>query len=113
VEILKRSGRFPDIKVDGKQVKIKMTSALAKAEEQEDFSSFQVWFAQMQLLDPETLAIGAKVENFPSWTAKKLGLPLDDLVRTEEEQKEKAQQVAKLLQQQQEAQGGGEVNTEQ
>jgi hypothetical protein len=53
-----------------------MQSPLAKAEAQEEFGSFQVWWAQMQTLPPEVIALGAQVENIPTWTAQKLGLPI-------------------------------------
>ena len=100
VEILASNGRLPNMKVDGKEISIRMQSPLAKAEEQEEFQAFQVWWAQMQTLPQEAVALGAKIENIPNWTAEKLGLPVADLVRSEEEIKEAAQQVTQMAQQQ-------------
>ena len=54
----------------------------------------------MQTLPQEAVALGAKIENIPNWTAEKLGLPVADLVRSEEEIKEAAQQVTQMAQQQ-------------
>ncbi len=105
VEILASNGRMPAIKVDGKEVSIRMQSPLAKAEEQEEFQSFQVWFNQMSMLPPEVMALGARIENIPNWTAEKLGLPTADLVRTEDEIKEASQQLMQAAQQQ-EMEGG-------
>ena len=112
VDILSAAGLITPIKVDGKEVKIKMQSPLAKAEELEEFSNFQVWWAQMLQLPPEVLALGARVENIPTWTATKLGLPISDLVRTETEVKEGGQKLIELAQQGG-LDGGGEGNTEQ
>jgi hypothetical protein len=100
VDILSTNGRLPKIKVDGKEVAIKMQSPLAKAEAQEEFQAFQVWWAQMQTLPPEVVALGAQVENIPNWTAEKLGLPTADLARTKEQIKEASQQIIESAQQQ-------------
>jgi hypothetical protein len=100
VDILSTNGRLPKIKVDGKEVAIQMQSPLAKAEAQEEFQAFQVWWAQMQTLPPEVVALGAQVENIPNWTAEKLGLPTADLARTKEQIKEASQQIIESAQQQ-------------
>jgi len=98
------------LKVDGKQTSIKMQSPLAKAESIEDFQNFQVWLSTMQTLDPAVLALGAQVENFPSWTAEKLGLPAGELVRSKEEIKQASEQVLSQLQQQNPGEpSGGEI----
>ena len=102
VEILAANGRLPKMKVNGKEIGIRMESPLARAEEQEDFQAFQIWFAQMQLLPPEVMALGAQIENIPAWTANKLGLPVSELTRTKEEIQAAAQQIQAMAQQQQE-----------
>jgi len=103
VAILARNGRLPKMRVDGREVSIAMQSLLAKAEAMEDFQSFQVWWATMQTLPEGIVALGAQVENIPSWTADKLGLPIAELARTKTEI-EGASQV--VLQQLQEGGGG-------
>lgn len=107
VDILKRNGRFPAIKIDGKEVAIKMQSPLAKAESIEEFQNFQIWWAQMLELPPEVLALGARVENIPAWSAEKLGLPVADLVRTKEEIAAAAQQIVQQAQSQEAPVDGG------
>jgi len=98
VDILSTNGRLPAMKVDGKEVGIQMQSPLAQAEAQEEFQAFQVWWAQMSQLPPEVVALGAKVENFPNWTAEKLGLPTADLARSEDEIKAASQQIMQAAQ---------------
>lgn len=100
VDILATNGRLPRLRVDGKQITIKMQSPLAKAEAMEDFNNFQVWFAQMSQLPPEVQALGAKLENIPNWTATKLGLPTAELARTEDEIKQAGKQLLAAAQQQ-------------
>tara|TARA_R110000782_G_scaffold18254_2_gene50359 strand:- start:275 stop:811 length:537 start_codon:yes stop_codon:yes gene_type:complete len=104
VDILSTNGRLPKFKVDGKEVSIRMQSPLAKAEEQEEFQAFQVWWAQMQTLPEEVVALGAQVENIPAWTAAKLGLPVADLARSSEEIKAASKQIIEQAQTQQGAQ---------
>lgn len=99
VDILSSLGRLPKMRVDGKEVGIQMQSPLAKAEAMEDFNNFQVWFAQMSQLPPEVFALGAKLENIPNWTAGKLGLPTNELARTEEEIKAAGQKIIENAQQ--------------
>ena len=109
VDILTRNGRLPAIKVDGKEVAIKMQSPLAKAEAMEDFNNFQVWFAQMQQLPEQAFLLGAKIENIPNWAAEKLGLPTAELARTPDEIKEAGALLIQSIQQQQ---GGESGSTE-
>jgi hypothetical protein len=109
VAILAANGRLPSMKVDGKEVTIQMQSPLAKAESMEEFGNFQVWWAQMLQLPEQVLALGAQVENIPSWTANKLGLPVAELTRTKEEIKQAATVIAEQAQQQQQQQQGGDV----
>ena len=111
VDILSSNGRLPPLKVDGKEVSIKMQSPLAQAEAQEEFQAFQVWFAQMQQLPPEVMALGAQIENIPAWTAGKLGLPIADLARSPEEIKAASEQIMQAAQQQQPVEQGNGTPT--
>jgi hypothetical protein len=106
VDILSANGRLPKIKVDGKEVSIQMQSPLAQAEAQEEFQSFQVWWAQMQTLPPEVVALGAQVENIPNWTAEKLGLPTNELARSKDEIQDASKKVIEMAKQQQGALDG-------
>lgn len=85
IDILKGLGRFPDIAIDGEQVTIKHTSPLAQSEDLEDFQNVQIWMSTIaQLLGPEVMAGTVKIEDFPKFSADKLGVPAE-LVRSEDE----------------------------
>jgi len=105
VDILQSLGKIPQIKVDGKEVTIKQTSPLAKAEDLEDFQNSQLWFSNITQLPEEVVAGSVKIEDLPRFWQQKLGVPAD-LVRTDEERKMLADQVQAAAQQQLE-QGGG------
>lgn len=107
LDILRRNGRIPDIKVDGREVAIRMQSPLAKAEAMEDFTNFQIWFSQLSQLPPEIQAMGARLENIPTWTAEKLGLPTSELARSAEEIQQAQMAVMAMAQQQGMLEEGG------
>lgn len=98
VDILRRNGRLPSIRVDGREVGIQMESPLAKAEKMEDFQNFQVWWSQMGTLPEQVIALGAQVENIPYWTADTLGLPTDKLARNKEQIEQSANKVMEMAQ---------------
>ena len=93
VHILKKNGKIPDLKVDGKEVTIKHTSPLARAQDQEDLMAMQQWIEMGSSVGPEAFALSAKVEDIPGWIGKKLGVE-QDLMRTEGEKKEIQQTAA-------------------
>jgi hypothetical protein len=90
VSILKRAGKIPDIRVDGKEVTIKHTSPLARAQDQNDLVAVNQYLQTVGQLGPEVLGLGTKLEEFPGYIGKKLGLDAD-LLRTEVEREEMAQ----------------------
>jgi hypothetical protein len=90
VSILKRAGKIPDIRVDGKEVTIKHTSPLARAQDQDDLVAVNQYLQTVGQLGPEVLGLGTKLEEFPGYIGKKLGLDAD-LLRTEVEREEMAQ----------------------
>lgn len=85
--ILKRRGLVQPIKIGGREVNIKFTSPLAKAQDSEDLLSVQqaVEFT-MLTAGEEAVQVGFKLEDFADWSAKKTGMP-QELVRTESEKK--------------------------
>ncbi len=111
VAILAANGRMPALKVNGKEITIQMQSPLAKAEAMEEFGNFQVWLSTMQQLPEQVLALGGQVENFPAWTAGKLGLPVAELARTKEEIEAAAKVIAQQAAQAQQQQGAPGVPT--
>jgi hypothetical protein len=86
VDIARNRGKLPDIVVNGKQVKVKMVSPLAKQKEMEDFANSQTYYAMIQQLPIEVQMGTVKLEKFPRYWAEKLAVPLE-LVRSEDEQK--------------------------
>ena len=90
VSILKRAGKIPDIRVDGKEVTIKHTSPLARAQDQDDLVAVNQYLQTVGQLGPEVLGLGTKLEEFPAYIGKKLGLEAD-LLRTKVEREEMAQ----------------------
>lgn len=106
VSILKDAGKLPDIAVDGKEVTIKHTSPLARAQDQEDLLAMQQFMQMGAAFGPEAFALGAKIEDSVAWIGKKLGIE-QKLLRTEQERIEMQQQAAEAMKQQQEQQANG------
>lgn len=104
IDILQSLGKIAPIKVDGKEVTIKQSSPLAKAEDLEDFQNSQMWFANIAQLPQEIVAGAVKVEELPRYWQQKLGIPAD-LIRTDEERNMLAQQIQAAAQQQLESGG--------
>ena len=100
VSILKAAGKIPPIKVDGKEVTIKHTSPLARAQDQEDLLSMQQFLGSVAQLGPEMMLLGLKMEDIPAWIGKKLGIE-QKLMRSNVERKQMQQQAAAAAQQQQ------------
>lgn len=104
IDILRSRGKVAAIVVDGKEVTLKQTSPLAKAEDLEDFQNSQVWFQNVAQLPPEVVAGSVKIEDLPRYWQQKLGVPAD-LVRSDAERKQLAETVTEAAEQQIE-QGG-------
>jgi hypothetical protein len=111
VYILKKNGKLGDFKVDGREVTIKHTSPLARAQDQEDMLAVQQYMEMAMALGPEVFALGTKMEDMPNYIGKKLGID-QELLRSSEERAEIQAQAEEAMQQQQaqaqEMQGGGE-----
>jgi hypothetical protein len=109
VSILREAGKIPEIAVDGKEVTIKHTSPLARAQDQEDLLSMQQFMQMGAAFGPEAFALGAKIEDTVAWIGQKLGID-QKLLRTEQERiemQEKAAEAMKQQQAQQEQQANG------
>jgi hypothetical protein len=102
VYILTRAGKIPPIRVDGREVTIKHTSPLARAQDQEDLVALNQYIQTIGQLGPEVLALGTKLEDLPAFVGEKLGID-QDLLRDEAERQEMQEQAAQAAQQQQEA----------
>lgn len=109
VWILQKRGKVPPLKVNGRQVTVKYTSPLARAQDQEDMLALQqtleiggVAAAMGGEAGQAAMMAGFKLEKLPAWLAKRTGLDAD-LIRSEEEQKKLAEAVVQT------AQASGEV----
>lgn len=99
IDIMQSLGKVPDLRVDGREVTIRMTSPLAKAEGQEDFQNSQLWLSSIvQSLPPEVVAASVKIEDLPRYWQKTLGVPAS-LVRSEDEVKQIAESVQQAAEQ--------------
>lgn len=94
VKILQARGLMPQLRVDGREVKIVHISPLAQAEKMDDFQNSQIWLSTLNAnLPPEVVAGTVKVEEIPKKWQEMLGVPAD-LVRTKEEIAQFGQAVA-------------------
>ena len=109
VYVLRKNGKIPEIKVDGKEITLKHTSPLAKAQDTEDLLVFQQYVETVSMLGEETLMIGTKVEDVPAFVGKALGVK-QELLRTKTERKEVMTTIAQATQQQAETQSGPSSN---
>ena len=101
VHVLKRAGKIPDITVDGREVSIKHTSPLARAQDQDDLVALNQYLATIGQLGPEILNLGTKVEDVPQFVATKLGIE-QALIRDEGERMELQQAAQQQMTQMQE-----------
>ena len=99
VSILKSTGKIPPFNVDGKEVTIKHTSPLARAQDQDDLVALNQYLATVAQLGPEILNLAVKTEDMPAWIAKRLGVE-QKLIRDEAEKAQIKEQMAQMMQQQ-------------
>jgi len=97
--ILRKNGKIADFKVDGKEVTIKHTSPLARAQDQEDIMAVQQFMEMAGALGPEVFALGTKLEDMPGYIGQKLGID-QKLLRSEEERQELQQRAAEAMEEQ-------------
>lgn len=97
-EILVKNGKIPKIKVDGREVSLKIASSMGNAEQQQNIDNVLVYLNSLQSLPPEEQRIGANLEAVPSFLVKNLNLP-EGLARSEDDIKMIKQQLAQAAQQ--------------
>ena len=98
VDIGQKLGRMAPIVINGKEVTVKHTSPLAKAEDLEDFQNSQVWFQAVSALPPEAVAGSVRIEELPKYWAEKLNVSLD-LIRDDDEREAIGKALMELAQQ--------------
>jgi hypothetical protein len=92
ISILRKLGKIPDIQVDGRQVTIKFTSPLSRAQDTDDLLAVQqaVQFVQ-ETAGPEAAMVSFNIDKFAEFAADKTGMD-QTLVKSEIE-RQKTQQA--------------------
>ena len=103
-DILAKNGKIPAIKVDGREVTLKMSSPLSVVQKNEDVDNLFVFLNAMQSLPENVQLLGASLESVPQFLQEALGLP-EKLARTPEQIEAAQKQLMEAAQQQQQ-QGG-------
>lgn len=98
-DILARNGKIPAIKVDGREVTLKMSSPLSQVQNNEDVDNLFVFLNAMQSLPENVQLLGASLESVPQFLQERLGLP-EKLARTPEQIEAAQQQLMQMAQQQ-------------
>lgn len=108
--ILKRRGLVQPIVIGGREVNIKFTSPLARAQDAEDLMSVQqaVEFT-LATAGPDQAKMCFKLEDFGTWASEKTGMP-QELVRSKSEKAKVVEAGVQMAQQQMEQ---GQVPIEQ
>jgi hypothetical protein len=98
VSILTRRGLITPLQLEGRDVDIKFTSPLARAQDSEDLMAVQqaVQFV-LSTAGPEQVMMAFKTENFGTWAAEKTGMS-SELVRSESEKQQIIQAGAQAAQ---------------
>ncbi len=105
IYILKKQGRIQVPVVNGREVKIRSSSPLAQAQQQQDVATIDRFLGMIQTrVGPELTNILVKQDEVAKYVAKKLGVP-EELIRSEEEMQQAAQQMQQMMAQQQQQQG--------
>ncbi len=111
VYILKKQGRIKIPVINGREIKIRSSSPLAQAQQQQDVATLDRFLGLIQArVGPQLLNILIKQDVAAKFIAKKLGVP-EELIRSNEEMTEAAQQLQQFAQTQQ--QEGNPVSTDQ
>ena len=111
VYILKKQGRIKIPVINGREIKIRSSSPLAQAQQQQDVATLDRFLGLIQArVGPQLLNILIKQDVAAKFIAKKLGVP-EELIRSNEEMAEAAQQLQQFAQTQQ--QEGNPVSTDQ
>ena len=85
-----------EVKITGSLVKARVLSPLALLQNTEEVKAVFDWLQLISGMGPEMMMLGCKVEDVPSWSGRKLGMP-EDLIRSQTERTELQQQVAGIM----------------
>lgn len=84
IYILKKAGKVAEMKVDGKEVRVKFLSPLSRKQAENDLATLGRFMEFMGMFPPEVVMQRVKVEDFPAEIADTLGVP-KSLMRTDAE----------------------------
>lgn len=98
-KILVGAGKLPDIKVDGRDVTLKMASTLSSVEQSENVNNVLMYVNSIQALPEQVQMMGASLESVPQFLVENLNLP-EKLARTEDQIKAAQQQILDQAQEQ-------------
>lgn len=98
VDIAQKRGVLdPEIKVDGKEIKIVHNTTLVQAEKKEDYQNLMTWLQSIvSVVPPESLPALIKIEALPRGMADMLGVS-HKYTRSEAEQKQMAEQAQEAM----------------
>lgn len=102
VDILGDLGQVEPIKIDGKEVTLKFSSPIAKAEGVENFQNSQVWLQAVGALEeitPGIVSATVKVESLPRYWQEELGVS-DSLLRDKSETEALSQKITSSAEEQ-------------
>lgn len=97
-------GLLPPFELDGKQVSIRMTSPLSKQQNDEDLMNLDNYIGRLRNLNPAFPAIAIKPEEYNTFVAEKLGIPVK-LVQDKQSIIDAQQQIGQIAAQSPEAAG--------
>ena len=101
IYILKKQGRIKIPVVNGREIKIRSSSPLAQAQQQQDVATIDRFLGMVQQrVGPQLLNVLVKQDEVAKFVAKKLGIP-EELIRSSEEMQQAAQQMQQMMGQQQ------------
>jgi len=100
IDILRRNGRVPPIKVGTQEIAIKVISPLAQQQDMDDVNKIAQFVQYAGMVGPEALQIGLDLEAFPEHIGKLLGVD-PALLRDRQERSMFKQQQQQMMMQQQ------------
>ncbi len=98
MDILIEAGRIPDMRIDGREVAIKLTSPIARTKDLEQVDNMFMFLEAMNGLPEEVAMLGASLESVPQFLQKALDLP-EEIARSKEEIQTAKQQIMDQAQQ--------------
>jgi hypothetical protein len=93
IDVLAQRRSMPNIRLDGREVILKHTSPLARAQDMDDLITLQ---RTLEAAPEEAIALGIKVEELGTWVAQKTGLD-PRLIRDPGERAQLQKQAAEII----------------